>query len=232
MAKRKERIMPFFKFLAIAMAIITIITLCLFYFIDILPGEYFLVLCVLLILFNIIFSCLILVRRGAKRRAIGTVLSILYIILLVLVIIYELNTIGFLKKLGFVNYKTENYSVLVLKESEYEELSDLNDKTMGSLEFTSDGLQEAKEKIERDITIEFTTTNDITNLKESFLNEEYDSILIENSMLAMINESDSNFANSYKVIYEFSLDVETEDIANEVDINKDAFNIALFVFIH
>ena len=225
MAKRKERIMPFFKFLAIAMAIITIITLCLFYFIDILPGEYFLVLCVLLILFNIIFSCLILVRRGAKRRAIGTVLSILYIILLVLVIIYELNTIGFLKKLGFVNYKTENYSVLVLKESEYEELSDLNDKTMGSLEFTSDGLQEAKEKIERDITIEFTTTNDITNLKESFLNEEYDSILIENSMLAMINESDSNFANSYKVIYEFSLDVETEDIANEVDITKDAFNI-------
>ena len=96
---------------------------------------------------------------------------------------------------------------------------------MGSLEFTSDGLQEAKEKIERDITIEFTTTNDITNLKESFLNEEYDSILIENSMLAMINESDSNFANSYKVIYEFSLDVETEDIANEVDITKDAFNI-------
>ena len=225
MAKRKERIMPFFKFLAIAMAIITIITLCLFYFIDILPGEYFLVLCVLLMLFNIIFSCLILVRRGVKRRAIGTVLSILYIILLVLVIIYELNTIGFLKKLGFVNYKTENYSVLVLKESEYEELSDLNDKTMGSLEFTSDGLQEAKEKIERDITIEFTTTNDITNLKESFLNEEYDSILIENSMLAMINESDSNFAKSYKVIYEFSLDVETEDIANEVDITKDAFNI-------
>ena len=141
MAKRKEKIMPFFKFLAIAMAIITIITLCLFYFIDILPGEYFFVLCVLLVLFNIIFSCLILVRRGAKKRAVGTVLSILYIILLVLVIIYELNTIGFLKKLGFVNYKTENYSILVLKDSKYEELSDLDGKTMGSLEFTSDGLK-------------------------------------------------------------------------------------------
>lgn len=225
MAKRKERIMPFFKFLAIAMAIITIITLCLFYFIDILPGEYFLVLCVLLILFNIIFSCLILVRRGVKRRAIGTVLSILYIILLVLVIIYELNTIGFLKKLGFVNYKTENYSVLVLKESKYEELSDLDGESMGSLEFTSDGLKEAKEKLERNITINFTTTDDITALKESFLNEEFDSMLIEDSMLAMLNESDSNFANSYKVIYDFSLDVETEDIANEVDITKDAFNI-------
>ena len=225
MAKRKEKVMPFFKFLAIAMAIITIITLCLFYFIDILPGEYFLVLCVLLILFNIIFSCLILVRRGAKRRAVGTVLSILYIILLVLVIIYELNTIGFLKKLGFVNYKTENYSVLVLKDSKYEELSDLDGKTMGSLEFTSDGLKDAKEKIEKNITIDFKTTSDITALKESFLKKEFASMLIEDSMLAMLNESDSNFANSYKVIYDFSLDVETEDIASEVDITKDAFNI-------
>ncbi len=225
MAKRKEKVMPFLKFLAIAMAIITIITLCLFYFIDILPGEYFLVLCVLLILFNIIFSCLILVRRGAKRRAVGTVLSILYIILLVLVIIYELNTIGFLKKLGFVNYKTENYSVLVLKDSKYEELSDLDGKTMGSLEFTSDGLKDAKEKIEKNITIDFKTTSDITALKESFLKEEIASMLIEDSMLAMLNESDSNFANSYKVIYDFSLDVETEDIASEVDITKDAFNI-------
>ena len=68
MSKRKEKIMPFFKFLAIAMAIITIITLCLFKFIDILPGEYFLVLCVLLILFDVIFSCLILTRKGVKKK--------------------------------------------------------------------------------------------------------------------------------------------------------------------
>lgn len=225
MAKRKEKIMPFFKFLAIAMAIITIITLCLFKFIDILPGEYFLVLCVLLILLDVVFSCLILVRRGVKRRAIGTVFSILYIILLVLVIIYELNTIGFLKKLGFTDYKTENYSVLALKTSSYEELKDLDKKTMGSLEFTSDGLEAAKEKIEKDITPKFMTTDNITTLKESFLDEDYDSILIENSMLAMMNESDNTFIDQYKVIYEFSLDVETEDIANEVDITKDAFNI-------
>ena len=225
MAKRKEKIMPFFKFLAIAMAIITLITLGLFKFIDILPGEYFLVLCVLLILIDIIFSCLILVRKGAKKRAIGTVFSILYIILLVLVIIYELNTIGFLKKLGFTDYKTENYSVLVLKESRDEELQDLDGKTMGSLDFTSDGLELAKEKIEKDITPEFITTNNITQLKESFLNEDCDSILIENSMLAMVNESDEDFYEEYKVIYEFSIDVETEDIAHEVNITEDPFNI-------
>lgn len=225
MAKRKEKIMPFFKFLAVAMAIITIVTLCLFKFIDILPGEYFLVLCALLIIFDLIFSSLILVRKGVKRRAIGTVFSILYIIFLVLAIIYELNTIGFLKKLGFTNYKTENYSILALKDSDDEELKDLDGEIIGSLDFSADGLKKAKEKIEKDITPEFITTNNITELKDSFLDEEYDGMLIENSMLAMINESDESFEEKYKVIYEFSLDVETEDIAHEVDITKDSFNI-------
>ena len=168
---------------------------------------------------------MILVRKGVKRRAIGTVFSILYIIGLVLAIVYELNTIGFLKKLGFTDYKTENYSVLALKESGYEKLTDLEDLSIGSLEFTTDGLKESKEKIEKNIDVDFVTTDNITTLKDSFLEEEYEGMLIENSMLAMINESDADFQDQYKVIYDFSIDVETEDIAHEVDITKDSFNI-------
>ena len=168
---------------------------------------------------------MIIVRKGVKRRAIGTVLSILYIIGLVLVIVYELNTIGFLKKLGFTDYKTENYSVLALKESEYEKLTDLEDLSIGSLEFNTKGLKESKEKIEKNIDVDFITTDNITTLKNDFLEKEYEGMLIENSMLAMINESDANFQEQYKVIYDFSIDVETENIAHEVDITKDAFNI-------
>lgn len=225
MKKKKGRIMPFFKFLAIAMALITIITLCLFKFIDILPGEYFIVLCILLVLIDIGFSLLILTRQGVKRRAVGSVLSIIYIIFLILAIIYELNTIGFLKKIGFTDYKTENYSVLVLKDSNYEEIEDLDGESIGSLEFNTDGLEKAKEKIEKEITPEFITTDNITTLKDDFLAEEYAGMLIEDSMLSMVNESDGEFSESYRVIYEFSVDVETENIAEEVNITEESFNI-------
>lgn len=225
MKKKKGKIMPFFKFLAIAMALITIITLCLFKFIDILPGEYFIVLCILLILIDVGLSLLILTRKGVKRRAVGSVLSIIYIIFLILAIIYELNTIGFLKKIGFTDYKTENYSVLVLKDSNYEEIEDLDGESIGSLEFNTDGLEKAKEKIEKEITPEFITTDNITTLKDDFLAEEYAGMLIEDSMLAMVNESDGKFSESYHVIYEFSVDVETKDIAEEVNITEEAFNI-------
>ena len=225
MKKKKGKIMPFFKFLAIAMALITIITLCLFKFIDILPGEYFIVLCILLILIDVGLSLLILTRKGVKRRAVGSVLSIIYIIFLILAIIYELNTIGFLKKIGFTDYKTENYSVLVLKDSNYEEIEDLDGESIGSLEFNTDGLEKAKEKIEKEITPEFITTDNITTLKDDFLAEEYAGMLIEDSMLSMVNESDGEFSESYRVIYEFSVDVETKDIAEEVNITEEAFNI-------
>ena len=225
MKKKKGKIMPFFKFLAIAMALITIITLCLFKFIDILPGEYFIVLCILLILIDVGLSLLILTRKGVKRRAVGSVLSIIYIIFLILAIRYELNTIGFLKKIGFTDYKTENYSVLVLKDSDYEEIEDLDGESIGSLEFNTDGLEKAKEKIEKEITPEFITTDNITTLKDDFLAEEYAGMLIEDSMLSMVNESDGEFSESYRVIYEFSVDVETENIAEEVNITEESFNI-------
>lgn len=225
MKKKKGKIMPFFKFLAIAMALITIITLCLFKFIDILPGEYFIVLCILLILIDVGLSLLILTRKGVKRRAVGSVLSIIYIIFLILAIIYELNTIGFLKKIGFTDYKTENYSVLVLKDSDYEKIEDLDGESIGSLEFNTDGLEKAKEKIEKEITPEFITTDNITTLKDDFLAEEYAGMLIEDSMLSMVNESDGEFSESYRVIYEFSVDVETENIAEEVNITEESFNI-------
>ena len=131
----------------------------------------------------------------------------------------------FLKNLNLQNYKTENYSILVLKNSNYENLKDLNNKSIGSLEFNSDGIKKAKEKLEKQINVNFQIEKEINALKEIFLNNTVSAILIENSLLTILEESDSNFKNLYKIVYDFSLDIKTEDITKEVDITKDAFNI-------
>ena len=144
---------------------------------------------------------------------------------LILVIVYELNTIGFLKKLGFKNYKTENYSILVLNDSKYEKIEDLEKKNIGSLEFNTDGLKESKEKVEKKISVNFKIYNDISELKKDFEKKKVEAMLIENSILAILTEDDGEFASSYKVIYDFSVDVETKDIAKKVDITKDTFSI-------
>lgn len=207
------------------MIILTVLVLVLFKFIDVLPGEYMLVLFILMGLITLIFSKLVLTRRGVKRRVIGTIFSIIYIIILVMVIIYELNTIGFLKKLGFKNYHTENYSVIVLEDSNYQELKDLNNKSMASLSLNTDGLESAARKIENKIEVKFLEFDDVSALKNDFMNKEAESVLIENSILAILSEDDKEFKDNYRVIYEFSIDVETRDITDSVDITKDTFNI-------
>lgn len=223
--KEQVKIVPFFKYLAFILIFITIITLGLFKFIDVLPGEYFFILCVLLGIVTLGLSLLILTKHGPKKRAIGTFLSLIYLVFLILVIVYELNTIGFLKKLGFKNYKTENYSILVLNDSKYEKIEDLEKKNIGSLEFNTDGLKESKEKVEKKISVNFKIYNDISELKKDFEKNKVEAILIENSILAILTEDDGEFASSYKVIYDFSVDVETKDIAKKVDITKDTFSI-------
>lgn len=223
--KEKIKIMPFFKYLTFVLILVTVLALLLFKFIDVLPNEYFLILCILLGILTIGLSLLITTRHGPKKRAFGTFLSLIYLIFLILAIIYELNTIGFLKKIGFKNYKTENYSVLVLKDSNINKLEDLNNKMIGSLEFNTDGLKESKTKLEKKINVKFKTYDDISKLKKEFLAKELDAILIENTILAILQEDDTEFSEKYQVIYDFSIDIETKDIAKKVDITKDAFNI-------
>lgn len=225
MAKKKKKAISFFKYLTVVMIIVTIITLGLVKFINILPTEYFYVLLGLVALVVLTNSFLILAKSGGKKRIIGTLSTIIYIIILVVVIVYLLNTIGFLKKFGFSNYKTENYSVLVLKDSKVDDILELDKKAMGSLEFNNDGINKAREKIEKKIKVNFETYNDGSELKTSFLNQQVESILIENSVLAILIEDDATFFSKYKVIYEFSIEIETSDITKDVDITKDSFNV-------
>ncbi len=224
-AKNKKVILPFFKYLAILMVIITIITLGLFKFIDVLPGEYYLVLCVLLVLITITLVTMTLTKKGVKKRIFGTMFSLVYIVILVMGIVYELNTLGFLKKLGFVNYKTENYNVIVLKNKNIKELDKLDNTIIGSLDFKTEGLKKAKNKIDKNLNMDYKTYDDITKLKDEFIKGNVDSMLVEESILAILSEENEEFAQSYQVVYDFAIDVETEDVLKEVDITKDSFNI-------
>lgn len=214
------KIEHFFKYLIFTMLVITALTLFLFKFIDILPNEYFLILCFLLISVVCCLSILVLTKKKSRKRIFGIFLSIMYVIVLIMTILYELNTIGFLKKLGYKNYKTENYSVLVIKDN-YHTLNDLNNKKIGYLEFNNNG----KLKLEKQNNFDFQKYDDVLELKMKFLEKEIDGILVEKSVLGILSLDDSIFNNSYESIYDFSIDIETKDTSKKKDIINDSFNI-------
>ncbi len=220
---KKRQIVPFFKYLVVVMVIVSIITLLLFKFINILPGEYFIVLSLLLIFITGGLSSLILTKRGVRKRIFGTVFSLIYIVILILGIVYELNTLGFLKKLGFSNYKTENYNIIVLKEKEYKILDDLDKLNMGILDFKTEGLDLVKKKISNKIDVSFKAFLDVSELKKEFIIGNIDSMVIEESMLRILGENNEEFAKSFKIIDKIAIDVPIEDVTKDVDITKDSF---------
>src|SRR5699024_8418276 len=138
---KKRNKMSFGKYLSIFLLIVSVLVLLLVYFINVLPLEYFIVL-VILVFITDLFAIMLLLSKGRIRNVIGILLTIILLILMIFGITYELNTLDFLKQFGFNSYKTENYNVIVLDSSEYDELEDLNDLSIAHLDLdTHKGLQ-------------------------------------------------------------------------------------------
>lgn len=211
---------PFFNYLIIALVIITCIVLGLIKFINILPGEYFGVLSIFLL---IIMSILIflLLNKAIKIKVMGGIFSLIYIVGLVLGIVYELNTINFLKRLGYNNFQTENYKIIVIND-DYNNINDLNNKVIGSL---ANSEKRAHNKLENKIIVKFLDFDNLNLLEEALREEKVDAILIEDNFWAVLIDEQKELVQNFRVIYEFSIEKEIKEVTKDIDITKNSFNI-------
>ena len=229
MAKKKNNKskMSFMKYLSIFLLIVSVLILVLVYFINVLPIDYFIVLVVLVLIIDLVVVKLLL-GSGKIRNVIGVILSIILIIIMVFGITYELNTIDFLKQFGFNTYKEEVYNVLVLDESEYEELNDLDNATIGHLdENVHEGLNSAIEKIDQQIDFESVVLDDINSLVDNLEIEEVDAIILEDAQITMLEEDNNGLMDNFRIIASFDIETEIEVVSKEVNVTEDSYNILI-----
>jgi LCP family protein required for cell wall assembly len=223
--KKRNSRMQFFRYLAISLVIVSIICLGLIYFINVLPLEYFGVCVVLFVIIDAIMIRLLL-GKGWKKRMFGTLLSILLLIGIILGIVYELNTIGFMNNFGSKNYKTQNYSVVVLNSSKYNKIKDIKNEDVGILSVEdTEGLADAVAHLNKKVSVTYKEKDDVGDLETSLLNGDLSVILLEDTYLEIAKEENEEFSNNTKVIYQFPIDIATEDVAKNVDITEKSFNI-------
>ena len=229
MAKKKNNKskMSFMKYLSIFLLIVSVLILVLVYFINVLPIDYFIVLVVLVLIIDLVVIKLLL-GSGKIRNVIGVILSIILIIIMVFGITYELNTIDFLKQFGFNTYKEEVYNVLVLDESEYEELNDLDNESIGHLdENVHEGLNSAIDKIDQQIDFESVVLDDINSLVDNLSSEEVDAIILEDAQITMLEEDNNGLMDNFRIIASFDIETEIEVVSKEVNVTKDSYNILI-----
>lgn len=224
---KKHNKMSFGKYLSIFLLIVSVLVLVLVYFINVLPLEYFIVL-VILVLITDLFAIMLLLSKGRIRNVIGILLTIILLILMIFGITYELNTLDFLKQFGFNSYKTENYNVIVLDSSQYDELEDLNDLSIAHLDLdTHKGLQHAVADIKKEIKFTSLVGEDISDLTEMLESDETSAIILESAQLSIIEEENKEFYDSIRIIWSTDVEIEIAKIGESVDVTKDSFNILI-----
>ena len=229
MAKKKNNKskMSFMKYLSIFLLIVSVLILVLVYFINVLPIDYFIVLVVLVLIIDLVVIKLLL-GSGKIRNVIGVILSIILIIIMVFGITYELNTLDFLKQFGFNTYKEEVYNVLVLDESDYETLGDLNGEAIGHLdENVHEGLNSAIEKIDNNIDFESVILDDINSLVDNLIDEEVAAIILEDAQITMLEEDNNGLMDNFRIIASFDIETEIEVVSKDIDVTSDSYNILI-----
>ena len=218
---KKTKTSPLITYLFVSMLILSIITVGLIRFIDILPGKYFGVLVSVFVIIDFILSSL-LFHKKVFTKVLGGLVTTFYIFLMIVAIIYELNTIDFLKKIGKSEYSTLNYHVLVKTNSNINKIEDIKGNKILLVEEYS---EEVVKVLSKKVNFKYEKCSLYTDLSDKLLSGQTEIIVIEDSVLRILEDENPDFISKTKSIYDFSIDIKQKEIKKGVDITKKPFNI-------
>lgn len=171
---------------------------------DIVPTKYLIGGCMLIFVFFI----LLLYFLFNKSNKILKTISILFILLSSFAFFfgtkYLINTYTFLNTTK-VDYDTLTYSVLVLKNKNYNSLEDLEDKTI--LYLSNEYKEDLDKELQKNITYQEVVNEEFGSVIDNFLNESVDAIVLEESYITIAKDEIENFEENIKVLYSFDIQV-------------------------
>lgn len=235
--KKNKKIYKIISFLLIVVSLILVISLIYF---NTLPILYLGVIIGVIVVVDLF---LLLLMLKSKKKKIGALLSIIIIMIMSILSFFIIKTAGLLNGLN-LDYKTYNYSVVVLKDGDYDKIKDIEDKDLGFYETEGQECEKSLSKLAQKVKTENVGYEDVNSMASDLISEKVDAILIENTYLDILNENSGetlsetsstddettsnnieNFGDKTKVIYTFSIIVKTSDISKDLDVTKKPFNI-------
>lgn len=212
-----------FKALAFIVIILSSILFIQFLRLKILPFFYLLLVFVILGVIDFVLYFL-LSKKNANCRMIGTVLCIVFLCLFSIGIKYQNATLNFLRNFSFLNIETENYLLIVKKNSSFYSQDDLTGKTISYIENRS-GAKEAFTKLQEKKDYREKASTDIASLVTDLLDENVSAILLEKSEEEIYSEVSSEFKENHRVLETITVDHIKEDFSKDVEITKEPFSV-------
>ena len=171
---------------------------------NVLPTLYLAIIIFVILILDIISW--ILISKGKIKLIIGYIILLIISIISGIGIYYTNITDSFLSSIQEVNEK-QLYYVVVNKDSKYNELKDLDNKSMAIFENQSDNYKKVLNEVEKNIKIKDKKYNNINEIVRDLLDNKIDSLLINSSNKEILDENIATFKNNTRVIDEISIDV-------------------------
>lgn len=224
--KNKTAKLNFFKLVAFIYVVITIIFYISILKMNLLPGWVI----AMFTIAEIIFTFAMVVGLIKKHRTYKLTVLCFIIVLLVsgiyiYVTRYVLATSNFLGEVLKEFAETEDYYIVVRKESSYSKIEDIANKDVYMFQVADD----VKSKIANKVSITFNSKNNLTDIGNDLIQKNIDVILVSSTQYNMISEEIKDFKTDTKIIYtekhELQTSTKTDNTASKYSIKSGKFNV-------
>ena len=215
-----------FKVLAVIFVIITIVFYVSILNLNLLPSSYITIFTIAIV----VFTMLMVIGLGKKHKTRKLNIFCLVIVLLVSgVYLYIANyanaTSEFLGSMFQEVQETDEYYVVVRKDSSYDSIEDIDGEDVYTFQVEED----VQAELTKEVEVTFETQESLTDLGNNLLDQEIDIVFISASQYSMLSEEIENFADETKIIYTATHEVESTENIKSADskytIENGVFNI-------
>ena len=124
--------------------------------------------------------------------------------------------------------QTDAMSVIVLKDSQYNEINDLINKTlMYNDSIDADNIAYAKKDIQGQIDCLFINTDSWESLNQELIKGKVDAIVVNEAYRVLLENVNETFSDDTRVIYQLEINSKAKNIANKGAVEDGTFNVLI-----
>ena len=135
---------------------------------------------------------------------------------------YVRQTVSFIENITGAHYETQTYKVIVLKSSQYSEISQLNTQHIGFLS-QNPNLENTKKTLKNVIDYKDQDFDELGSLIAGINDYKVSAIVLTDSYLEFLEENNNDFTEKSKVIYQFEVRVDAEKDVKRVNVATEPF---------
>ncbi len=209
--------------------IASLVLVALFFKLGALPMKYTFVIIAVVLLLCVGTFFLMKPSENEKsvKNIVGKVVSLLLSVVLLMGSLYIAKGNSVLDKISGANTQTTRMVVVTLKDSKYDELSDLKNQTIEiNNAVDEENMKKAITELNKaESSIKTKDVKDFDKLANDLYSGKTPAILVNQSYYAVFEANHENFESETKEIWHYDITQEIKDISKNVDVTESLFTI-------